>query len=236
MASNEPHAEEQPPLADLESRLGYEFDDPGLLRTALTHASFAAENEGEESYERLEFLGDVVLGLFVTARIFEEMNGEPEGSMTKVRATVVNEAPLAEVARELDLHRFVRLGVGEAKSGGADRDSLLSDLVESILGAVYVDGGADAAATVVERLIGDRIIEAAEHRDVTDSRSRLQEILAQRGSVVEFSYERSGPDHATVFQAVATVDGAVIGEGAGSSKKAAAIAASANALARNTYV
>ncbi|MCB1245835.1 MAG: ribonuclease III [Acidimicrobiia bacterium] len=232
MASNDRPAD----LAIVEQMIGYMFEDPSLLLTALTHSSFVAENPGTESYERLELLGDAVLGLFATARLFNDMSDEPEGVITKARATVVNEATLAEVARSLDLGAHVRLGVGEERSGGADRDGLLCDVMEAVLGAVFVDGGADAARDQVDRHLGDRIDGASQLDDATDARSRLQEALARTDRRVSFEYRRTGPDHAVIFEAQAVVAGEVVGEGSGSSKKAAAVAASADALERNTFV
>ncbi len=223
-------------LADLEEALGYSFHDGSLLVDALTHSSYVAENPGAESYERLELLGDAVLGLFTTKSLFDRMPDEPEGSITKVRALVVSETALARIARSLDLGAFLRLGVGEARSGGAERDSILSDVVESILGAVLLDGGTSAAEAVVDRLFEPAIAVAIERPDTTDSRSRLQEILAADGRVATFEYDRTGPDHAARFTASVIVDGQVLGTGSGGSKKAAAIAASADALSRTTFV
>ena len=221
-------------LAGFQRNLGYEFADVDLLKTALTHSSFVAENEGAESYERLEFLGDAVLELLTTDLIFSLMPAAAEGAMTKVRASVVDVVTLADVGRSLGFGEHVYLGVGEARSGGAERDSILSDIVESVLGAVYIDGGVDAARAFVERHWRHRIASAIRTSDVTDSRSLLQEHLAKTGRSVAFTYQRSGPDHAAVYVATAIVDGATVGSGRGPSKKAAAIAASADALERNT--
>lgn len=236
MASTEPPADQTGSLTELESSIGHHFRDPDLLLTALTHSSFVAEHTDVESYERLELLGDAVLGLFVTELILGAMPDQPEGVMTKVRATVVNEPSLAAVARQLGLGRFIRLGVGESRSGGADRDSLLSDVVEAILGAVFLDAGSEVAARVVGKLFADTVSSAVGQPDATDSRSRLQELLAKTNRVASFTFERSGPDHAVVFNAVVSAGDQELGRGAGSSKKAAAIAASADALARNTHV
>lgn len=221
-------------LAAFQSSIGYHFDDLDLLRTALTHSSFSAENEGADSYERLEFLGDAVLELATTELIFSMMPGENEGAMTKVRASVVDVATLADIARDLEFGAALYLGVGEARSGGAERDSLLSDVVEAVLGAVFIDGGIDPARRFVRTHWTHRIEESIETSNVTDSRSLLQEMLARSGRTVDFTFTRTGPDHAAVYEAAAVVDGETFGTGVGSSKKSAAIAASADALERNT--
>ena len=150
--------------------------------------------------------------------------------MTKLRASVVDAVTLGEIGRHLGLGPWIRLGVGEARSGGADRDSILSDVVESILGAMFVDGGIAPASDFIRRHWMSRIERNLAASATTDARSRLQELLAGTGRVVEFRYERLGPDHETVFHASAVVDGEVIGTGSAGSKKAAAIEASADAL------
>lgn len=217
-------------LVAIEAALGYSFDDRDLLVRALTHTSYAAENHDATSYERLEFLGDAVLELSTTDVIFSLLMDESEGRMTKVRASVVDITTLAEVARAVGLADVVRLGVGEARSGGADRDSILSDTMEAVLGATYVDAGFDTAHEVVRTLWEPIIVSRIEASVVTDGRSRLQELIAQRGGTVTFEYGRSGPDHAAVYTATVLVDGEAVGTGSGGSKKVAAIAASENAL------
>jgi ribonuclease-3 len=218
-------------FADLEDTLVYEFGDLSLLQTALTHPSYAVENGDIPSYERLEFLGDAVLELVTTEVIYDLMPHEREGSMTKLRASVVDAGTLGDVGRFLGLSPWVRLGVGEARSGGADRDSILSDVVEAILGAMFLDGGIDPVSTLIRRIWTPRIVQNIQSSATTDARSRLQELLARTGRVVDFKYQRSGPDHDTSFDATAVVDGEVIGSGRAGSKKAAAIQASADALA-----
>jgi len=151
--------------------------------------------------------------------------------MTRVRAALVDEATLAGVARSIGLPAAVKLGVGEDRSGGRDRSSIQSDVVESIFGAVYIDGGVDAAFDVVRRLLGDTVADRMAASQVSDSRSSLQEHLAQTGRVVSFEYERSGPDHDPIYTATAYVDGKVIGTGSGGSKKTAALDAARAALA-----
>jgi ribonuclease-3 len=202
------------------------------LIEALTHTSFASENDGVESYERLEFLGDAVLELVTTEIIYSKMADESEGPMTKVRAAVVDESTLAGIAASWELPSGLRLGVGEERSGGRERPSILSDVVESVVAAVHLDGGYGAAADVIERTWSPIIDTRIDAPDVRDSRSKLQELLAKRGQQLLFEYERSGPDHAVAFVASAIVDGVVIGTGTGGSKKAAAIDAASSALER----
>ncbi len=220
----------QPFVEDIEQRLGYHFNDADLLCQALTHSSYAAEHGESISYERLEFLGDAVLELVTTNLIFEAQTDAPEGAMTKIRASVVDEATLALVAGDLGLSEAMRLGRGEERSGGRDRDSILSDIVEALLGAVFLDGGWDDADRVIRAMWTPIVQSRSASSGVTDPRSRLQELLAADGRTVAFSYDRSGPDHAVVFTAAAFVDGNQIAVGTGSSKKAAAIDAARAAL------
>lgn len=216
-------------LREVEEAIGYRFNDPDLLVTALTHSSFASEN-GVESYERLEFLGDAVLELAATQRIFALLDDAPEGRMTRIRASVVDEATLALVVQRHDLSSAIRLGVGEDRSGGRERSSIQSDVIEAIFGAVCVDGGAEAAFEVVLHLLGDTIALRVAAPNVTDPRSSLQEQLAGEGRAVTFDYERTGPDHAVLYTATAMVDEKVVGTGTGASKKSAAIEAAREAL------
>ena len=219
-------------LDAIEAAIGFRFTNRQLLSEALTHSSYTAEHAGQDSYERLEFLGDAVLELATTELIFTAMEGEPEGPMTKVRASVVDEATLADVARSWNLSGAIRLGVGEERSGGRERSSILADVVEAVIAAIHLDGSFAAATSVIDStwapIVRARL--AAVH--VSDSRSMLQEILAKDGRTVLFEFARSGPDHAVVFKASAIVNGDVIGIGTGGSKKVAAIDAARDALDR----
>ncbi len=219
-----------PSIVDLERRLGYRFENGSFLCEAITHSSYAAENQDAVSYERLEFLGDAVLELVVTRIIYDLMPDAPEGEMTKMRASVVDETSLAAVAVQLDIPPFIRLGRGEEQSGGRHKRSIQSDVVEAILGAVFLDGGWPEADRVIRAVWGPMIETRNGAVDVMDARSRLQEILAGEGRVVSFTYDRSGPDHAVEFTATALVDGEAVAVGAGGSKKAAAIDAARSAL------
>lgn len=222
-------SDEPETLASLEDRLGYVFTDPSLLLEALTHTSFSAENSAP-SYERLEFLGDAVLGLVTASTIFDSYPEAPEGEMTKLRAVVVDQRSLAAVGRDLGVPDHIRVGRGEERAGGRDRDSIVSDVVEAILGAVYIDGGWAEAARLVRDEWQTVIDLRASSPATTDPRSRLQELLAKSRRVVSFSYEQSGPDHAVIFMATASVEGEAIGTGTGGSKKSAAIDAARQAL------
>ena len=225
------------PLSALLEQLGHDFTDPAPLLLALTHRSWCAENAGSRSNERLEFLGDAVLGLVVTDHIFTAHPEMPEGSLAKLRAAVVSEPTLAAVAAELGVGACLRLGKGESASGGREKASILSDAMEAIIGAVYVDGGPEAARTLVVDLLADRIDLEAMGPGAADFKSQLQEILARRSSGAP-AYELSdeGPDHDKRFFARVRVDGAVIGEGEGRSKKLAEQAAAQAAFARLTLV
>lgn len=189
---------------------------------ALSHRSWCAENDGERSNERLEFLGDAVLGLVVTDFLYAAFPDEPEGQLAKTRATVVSAATLAEIGRALDLGPHLRLGKGEAASGGSDKSSILADAVEAVIGAVYLDGGMERARALVLDQLEDRIAEAATRPGALDYKTRLQELAAaggQRPPIYEIS--ESGPDHLKRFVATVTIGGTVRGTGDGSSKKEA---------------
>ena len=216
-------------LAALEDRLGYTFSDPSLLVEALTHSSYSAEHAAP-SYERLEFLGDAILGLVTARLIFDAYPDAPEGEMTKLRASVVDQRSLASVGRSMGVTTHIRVGRGEERSGGRDRDSIMSDVVEAILGAVYIDGGWVPADRLVRNEWAAVIEDRASGPVTTDPRSRLQELLAKSRTTVSFTYEQSGPDHEVMFRATALVEGETVGIGSGPSKKSAAIEAARDAL------
>lgn len=208
-------------LERLEEALGHRFEDRSLLRRALIHRSYAAEQDLAESYERLEFLGDAVLQLAITNHLYIEYPDLAEGEMAKVRAAVVNERILARMARSLDLGSVLLLGRGEELSGGRDKDSILSDVVESVIGAMFLEIGFGA----VQRLILERwqphIDERAVDPGRRDYKTRLQEYLARRGERPVYEIEEDGPEHAKRFKARVLAGGTVVGEGSGSSKKRA---------------
>ena len=216
----------------LAARIGYEFADPELLARSMAHRSWCAEHPGTLSNERLEFLGDAVLGWVVADLAFRRFTELPEGALTGVRKGVVNALALAEVAEDLDLGAFLLLGRGEDAAGGREKPSILSDALEAVLGAVYVDGGPEQAYALVERLIGPRLAATADHLDHLDHKSRLQEQVAgDGGAPPEYLTRAEGPDHAKRFFAAVVVAGQVIGEGTGRSKKAAEQSAAAAACA-----
>jgi ribonuclease-3 len=210
-------------------RLGYEFVDVSLLGRALTHRSWCAEHASYLSNERLEFLGDAVLGLVVTDEIYERLPEAGEGQLSRVRAAVVCAPALAEMAVELGVGEVLLLGKGEAASGGRSRPSILADAMEAVIGAVHLDGGLDAAADLVARLVEPRLANAG----TPDHKSRLHELVArepQRQVLYEISED--GPEHDKTFEAVVLLDGEPSGQGAGRSKKQAEQAAARDAWQR----
>jgi len=210
-----------PPRFVLESRLGYALDHD-LLERALTHRSYAYENGGLPTNERLEFLGDSVLGLVVTDTLFRTHPDLPEGQLAKLRAAVVNMRALADVGRSLELGSFVRLGRGEETTGGRDKSSILADTLEALIGAVYLDRGLDDAAAFVHRLFDPLIERSALLGAGLDWKTSLQELTAASSlGVPEYVVEESGPDHAKTFRAIVRVGGFDYGSGVGRSKKEA---------------
>lgn len=210
----------------LADRLGRPFSDPALLGRALAHRSWCAEVAGEESNERLEFLGDSVLGLVITDHVYRTYAALPEGELAKVRASVVNSALLAELAVGLDIGAHLLLGKGEDASGGREKPSILADAMEAVIGAVYLDGGWTAAAELVLTLLGDRVIEAAAGPGGQDYKTRLQELAARTfDQLPRYYVVDEGPDHAKKFFATVHMGGIQRGSGEGRSKKQAEQAA-----------
>jgi len=193
-----------------------------LLERALVHRSFAYENGGLPTNERLEFLGDSVLGLIVTDTLFREYPDLPEGQLAKLRAAVVNMRALAGVARGLRLGSYVRLGKGEEGTGGRDKSSILADTLEAVIGAVYVDRGLAEADDLVHRLFDPVIARSARLGAGLDWKTSLQELTAAEIlGVPEYHVEESGPDHQKSFRASVMIGGRAYGEGEGHSKKEA---------------
>ena len=217
---------------DLRSRVGWSFRDAELLVRSLRHRSWCAEHNAAESNERLEFLGDAVLGLVVTAHIYETYPLLPEGDLAKLRASLVNAIVLAEVASELGIGDALLLGKGEDSTGGRHKSSILADALEAVIGAVYVDGGWDPAAELVMRLLGDRIGAGAQGPGGNDFKTRLQEAVARRFEQLPvYRVAGAGPDHAKTFSADVFIVGVLRGSGAGRSKKQAEQAAAQQAWA-----
>jgi ribonuclease-3 len=220
-------------MVALAGRLGWEVADPALLAQSVAHRSWCAEHPGGASNERLEFLGDAVLGWVITDHLFVQYPDLPEGELAKVRSSLVNSVALAEVAGGLGVGDALLLGKGEDASGGREKLSILADAMEAILGAVYIDRGRDVAAALVMRLIGDRIAEAAAGPGGEDYKTRLQERCARDYDVLpSYVVTNDGPDHAKHFDAVVVVRGQRLGAGSGRSKKQAEQAAARAAWAR----
>jgi len=223
-------------LTVLQEKIGYCFSDPTLLQEALTHKSFSNESAsgGVVCNERLEFLGDAVLDLVVGAAAFNSYPAFPEGELTRIRSELVNEKSLAGVARKLGLGSCLRLGRGEQRSGGADKDSLLADVIEALFGAVFLDGGYAPACQVIDALFQPLIALAARRQYDLDFKTLLQETCQKRfGQAPEYSLlQVTGPDHDPTYIAEVQVDGAACGRGEGRTKKAAEQQAAAAAYAR----
>ncbi len=208
----------------LEAALGVTFDHALLLR-ALTHRSFAYENGGLPTNERLEFLGDSVLGLVITSSLYHSYPDYPEGQLAKLRASVVDMRALASVARGIGpggLGALVLLGKGEESTGGRDKASILADTTEAVLGAIFVQHGLDTADRVIHQLFDSVISDSAERGAGLDWKTSLQELTAAHSlGVPEYRVSESGPDHAKRFGAIAVVGGEHLGQGDGRSKKEA---------------
>jgi ribonuclease-3 len=207
--------------AGLVAALGGEID-PDMLDLALTHRSYAYEHGGLPTNERLEFLGDSVLGVVITEALYRRHPELPEGQLAKLRAAVVNSRALAALGRRLDLGAYLKLGRGEVSSGGRDKSSILADAVEAVIGAYYLDRGTDATRELVMRLFTDVLDDAASLGAGLDWKTSLQEMAAEHSlGVPEYLVEESGPDHEKCFEATAQLSGRPLGHGTGRSKKEA---------------
>jgi ribonuclease-3 len=219
------------PHAALERRLGYRFRRLELLERALTHRSHANEKGLEHNYERLEFLGDAVLGLIAGEWLFGEHPEVAEGELSALKSRLVSERALARYARSVALGEHLLLGVGEERSGGRDKRSLLADSMEAVIGAAFVDGGLRAARKVVLPMLG-RLSDETSGKDLRDPKTRLQERAQAEGWALPAyrGLEEAGPDHAKTFVVECVVGEEVTARGEGRSKKAAEQAAAAAAL------
>ena len=218
----------------LEKKLGYTFRDPSLLRAALYHSSYANEHRaaGIRSNERLEFLGDAVLGFVTAEYLYAKHPDLPEGDLTRRRAALVCEESLHEVAQALDLGSCLQLGRGEEQGGGRYRPSILADATESVFAAVYLDGGMDAARDLIHRVLLDKEREEQVEERRRDYKTALQELVQRQADQV-LTYHmtgEAGPDHDKTFQAEVQLNGLPIGAGSGHSKKEAEQAAAKAAL------
>ena len=217
----------------LEETIGYQFHNLKLLETALTHSSYANEKHGQdaESYERLEFLGDSILGLTAADFLYHHEPKLPEGRMTRLRAELVCETSLHKVALSLGLGEYMRLGRGEERTGGRERPSILADMVEAIIAAMYLDSGMEQARSfIMDRILRD--VEFGDSHRSADYKTRLQELVQRKSSQV-ITYrlkDESGPDHDKTFTFEVLINGETCGEGSGKTKKEAEQMAACKAL------
>ena len=206
-----------PLLASLDVDLDEEY-----LRLALTHRSFANENGHLPNNERLEFLGDAVLGLSIAARLYEKYPTRPESDISKMRASIVSRFGLADIARDMGLGAFILLGKGEANSNGRDKDSILADTTEALFGAIYLQHGFETARRVILALFAEKVDAAVSTRNHMDWKTSLQELCAERKlPSPEYSATSTGPEHNQVFTAQVHVDGQLLDESVGPNKKQA---------------
>lgn len=220
------------PIEKLEERIGYVFEDKQLLLTALTHSSFKNEltEDDRDDYERLEFLGDAVLELVSSDYIFKNNPEMREGEMTSLRASLVCEPTLAGCAREIGLPEHIMLGRGEDMHGSRNRDSIISDVFEALIGAVYLDSGMSEAKRFIERFV---LTDAERRVMFHDSKTKLQNLIQGRMGSLEYRLiEERGPEHAKVFTAAVYIDGREVSRAEGSSKKGAEQKAAYDALGK----
>ncbi|MBQ3537540.1 MAG: ribonuclease III [Clostridia bacterium] len=216
-------------MKELEKNIGYAFKDKELLRLALTHSSYANEKGNRRDNERLEFLGDSVLGFITAEYLFASLSDRPEGELTKLRANAVCEKSLAEFAKQIDLGQYLLLGKGEIMTGGRERPSILSDAFESVIAAIYLDSGIEEARRFVLRFVSST---STDTREVTDYKTLLQEVV-QKNPDEHLTYSlaaESGPDHNKTFTVEVFLNSNCIGTGDGPSKKKAEQAAAKEAL------
>lgn len=216
-------------FTEFEEKLGYSFKDKSLLELALTHSSFANENKLKKNNERFEFLGDSVLGFVTAEYLFTEFKNRPEGEMTKLRAAVVCEKSLFKFAEQIDLGKYILLGRGEDSTGGRNRPSVVSDAFEAIIAAIYIDGGMEAVKPYILRFIKDAVKRETSFKD---NKSLLQEEIQKvKGNTLAYEeVGEEGPDHDKTFVFRVKLNGEIIGEGKGKSKKEAEQNAAGNAL------
>ncbi len=216
-------------MRELVARLGVELSED-LLKQAVTHRSYSYEHGGIPTNERLEFLGDSVLGIVITDELFNKNPDAPEGELAKLRAAVVNAKALADVARTIGLGEFLLLGKGEESSGGRDKSSILSDAVEALLGAIYVEHGLEKSAQVILQLFAPVLAASAQLGAGLDWKTSLAELVNKTDlGNIEYVIEQSGPDHDKSFSARVKLNESYFGSGEGKSKKEAEQRAAASA-------
>ena len=221
------------PLSYLCESLGYEFKDIQLLKEAVTHRSFSAEYKIDYDNQRLEFLGDAVVEIIITNMLYRRYTEEPEGVLTKIRAALARQESLAEIAREIELSEYLRLGRGEKAAAGFNRDSTLCDAFEAVAGAVYLDGGYEAAEQVLKPLFMKVFPEPHELLSNINPKGKLQEFIQREGSSAAPKYHienKEGPDHDCMFTVSVTINGEKVAEGKGRNRKLAEMQAARKAL------
>ncbi|MCX7714312.1 MAG: ribonuclease III [Clostridia bacterium] len=220
-------------MKNFEEKIGYRFHNRAILETAITHSSYANEKK-KESNERLEFLGDSVLSLIVSNYLYKNLSDTNEGDLTKIRASLVCEQSLAELAKGIGVGEYIKLGKGEEQTGGRGRPSVLSDAFEAILAAIYLDGGINIAEKWLIGLMDEKLKQALSGEIYHDYKSMLQEAV-QRGNIGKVTYttiKETGPDHNKYFEVEVCIDGEAVSIGTGQSKKEAEQNAAKNALGR----
>lgn len=212
-------------MKDFETSIGYKFKNRDYLERALTHSSYNREKHTKhQDNERLEFLGDAFFDAIIGADLFNKMDKVTEGKLTKTRALIVCEGSLAKAARSFNLGRYIYMGKGEDIAGGRERDSILADAMEAVIGAIYLDGGYEAARDFVLRTFSDTIDKAVAGRLFSDYKSGIQELLQKNGRNLAIVYDlekEEGPPHDKTFFVRLTYDGQILGRGHGKSKKEA---------------
>lgn len=220
-------------ILELQSALGYTFKNQSLLMQALTHPSYLGEHKADGNNQRMEYLGDAVLELAVSTFLYQRCTDKSEGELSRIRAAIVSEKPLHAVAEILSLGKFIQMSLGEQSSGGSHKCSILSDALEAVFGAVYLDGGFEAAEQVVLRLLNERMEAIVlDHRAAVDYKSRLQEELQKDGNI-NIQYVQTsawGPPHDMCYEFAVELEGKELGRGEGKTKKAAQQSAAGRAL------
>jgi ribonuclease-3 len=222
-----------PSLSDIQQRIGHSFNDAELLERALTHKSYANENRVPYHNERMEFLGDAVLGLVISEYLMKSCPDSTEGDLSRLRAAVVSEPALAAISREIGLGDYLLLGKGEDQSGGRNKDSLLADCLEALIAAVYLDAGKDTAESLVLRLFEESIKKTSTSGNSLDYKTALQEVCQEQlKQLPEYRVvSETGPDHQKQFEMEVWIKGQLSGRGTGKSKKEAEQRAAREALA-----
>lgn len=224
---------------EFEKKLGYTFQNLDYLETALTHSSFHKEKDtGYKDNERLEFLGDAFFDAIVSVELFNRMGKDTEGKLTKTRALVVCEQSLARIGRQLQIGRYINMGHGEESAGGRKKDSIIADAMEAVIGALFLDGGYEAASMFVKQTFSDTIDKAIEGKLFSDYKSEVQELLQKKGKPVNITYEidkETGPAHDKTFYVHLECNGQILGTGSGKSKKEAEQNAARATLERGDF-